>query len=294
MKTEIPEALKQDLPHTTWGKILTATPVIMTVVSTMLAGLASSEMTRAQYSRSTGAQQQAKAGDQWSFFQAKRLRGSMQRGTLDLLQATAPLRPLGAGVLTGLAPAVVAALQNGEVPASPAGSELPADIKAALAMLENARPDEEVAEAVNTLDAKSIATAERAAHERADALDAVTRPVNQAIDTLEKSLAGGDQGRLRDFTAARLRYTATRYDAEARLNQTVAQLIELEVRKSNLVAERHHRRSQRFFFGMLGAQAAVIVSTFSLAARNRSMLWTVAAGAGLAAISFAIYVYFYV
>ncbi len=53
-------------------------------------------------------------------------------------------------------------------------------------------------------------------------------------------------------------------------------------------------RSQRFFFGMLAAQAAVIVSTFSLAAQKRSILWTLAAVAGLAAIAFAVYVYFYV
>src|SRR6266700_6449549 len=86
MKVTIPENLKKDVPQTKWGKLLTATPVVMTVVATMLAGLASSEMTRAQYDRSLGAQQQSKAGDQWSFFQAKRLRGAIQRNTADLLQ----------------------------------------------------------------------------------------------------------------------------------------------------------------------------------------------------------------
>src|SRR5512135_846540 len=94
MKINIPDALKADVPPTIWGKILLATPVVMTVVATLLAGLASSEMTRAQYNRSLAAQQQAKAGDQWSFFQAKRLRGAMQISTLDLLKVTAPLRPL--------------------------------------------------------------------------------------------------------------------------------------------------------------------------------------------------------
>ena len=87
MSTKIPDALKADMPQTTWGRILLATPVVMTVVATLLAGLASSEMTRAQYNRSLAAQQQAKAGDQWSFFQAKRLRGTMQLSTLDVLKA---------------------------------------------------------------------------------------------------------------------------------------------------------------------------------------------------------------
>src|SRR5574340_1115601 len=99
MKVQIPDQLKADMPQTTWGKILSATPVVMAVVATMLAGLASSEMTRAQYDRSLAAQQQSKAGDQWSFFQAKRLRGAFQRNTLDLLQSIVELHPVTAEAL---------------------------------------------------------------------------------------------------------------------------------------------------------------------------------------------------
>ena len=98
----------------------------------------------------------------------------------------------------------------------------------------------------------------------------------------------------RDFTVARLRYTAQRYEAEARLNQAIANLLELQVRKNNISAERHHRRSGRFFFGMLGAQAGVIIATFAIAARKRNLLWSLAAAAGAAAVSFAIYVYLFV
>src|SRR5436190_8176106 len=94
MKIKIPDELKTDVLQTVWRKILTATPVVMTVVATALAGLASSEMTRAQYDRSLAAQQQSKAGDQWSYFQAKRLRGAMQHSTLDLLQSTTQVHPL--------------------------------------------------------------------------------------------------------------------------------------------------------------------------------------------------------
>ncbi len=53
MKVTIPEELKRDMPQTGWGKILSATPIVMTVIATMLAGLASSEMTRAQYDRAS-------------------------------------------------------------------------------------------------------------------------------------------------------------------------------------------------------------------------------------------------
>src|SRR5215831_10142167 len=93
-KITVPEELKSDLPQSRFGKVLSATPVVMAVVATMLAGLASSEMTRAQYDRSLGAQQQSKAGDQWSFFQAKRLRGAVQQNAVELLESMTQLRPL--------------------------------------------------------------------------------------------------------------------------------------------------------------------------------------------------------
>src|SRR3954464_2010424 len=99
LKVTVPEELKKDVPQTTFGKILTATPVAMAVIATMLAGLASSEMTRAQYDRSLAAQQQSKAGDQWSFFQAKRLRGAYQRNTADLLQSITETHAIDSAVL---------------------------------------------------------------------------------------------------------------------------------------------------------------------------------------------------
>src|SRR5882757_2745895 len=98
-KTEIPEVLKADLPPTKWGKILGATPIIMTVIATMLAGLASSEMTKAQYDRALAAQLQSKAGDQWGYFQAKKLRSALAHNSLDLLAATSDVQPLDAAAL---------------------------------------------------------------------------------------------------------------------------------------------------------------------------------------------------
>src|ERR1041384_7996024 len=305
-KITIPDELKADVPQTKWGKILTATPVVMTVVATMLAGLASSEMTRAQYSRSLAAQQQSKAGDQWSFFQAKRLRGSMQRSTLDVLQSTTALRPFDPTTLKQGGPAelsalldspagapTLAALLEDKLPATPAALAPDPRVKAALEVLESSKPETEITPFIEALNDPLLTEALRAAKDRVTALDVTLAPVNQAVDQIEKWLTktsgnatdGTGVSRLRDFTAVRLRYTAPRYAAEARLTQAVANVYELLVRRSNLTAERHHRRSVRFFIGMLAAQAAVIVSTFSLAARKRSILWTLAAAAGLAAVS---------
>ncbi len=335
MKVQIPDQLKADVPPTNWGKMLAATPVVMAVIATLLAGLASSEMTRAQYDRALAAQQQSKAGDQWNFFQAKRLRGALQRNSLDLLQSTVELHPLTATALKDAAdqlPAqpdqseaakvrtemlaalesaagqqALSCLQRGEVPKVPPAPALDPNVKAALDAVEGLTPEAEIAPLLARVSNKTLDEALLAARERAQVFDTTSKPVNEAIDQLESllaQLAASLQGKpaslafaaslTRDFTAARLRYGALRYEVEARLNQAIANFYELQVRKSNISAERHHNRSQRFFFGMLAAQLGVIVSTLAMAARQRNLLWSIAAAAGLLAIAFAIYVYLYV
>lgn len=292
-KIQIPDDLKRDLPQTGFGRILGATPIVMTVIATLLAGLASSEMTRAQYHRAFAAQLQSKAGDQWSFFQAKRLRSAMARNTVGLLQATGEVGPFPADALPGGDPVTVAALGKGQLPVAPK-AELDDSIKAVLAAEAAGRPESEVQSMMAGLDEAALARALSSARAAANAFDKAIRPINEAIDRLEATLTTGDRQLLRDFAAARLHYAAERYDREARLNQTIAAVYELQVGRANSEAEHHHRRSTNFFFGMLAAQAAVIVSTFSIAARRRSFLWSLAATAGFAAVSFAAYVYFYI
>jgi len=329
MKVTIPEELKKEVPQTTFGKILSATPVVMAVVATMLAGLASSEMTRAQYDRSLAAQQQSKAGDQWSFFQAKRLRGAYQQNTADLLQTIVEVHPFDLAALKTMAEQLpnsaetaktksdllsvlessqqpLALLQKGELPGTVPSVTIAPQIKTALDTVENLRTDTEVAAALASVSNQSLEEAIRSSRDQSLAFDATTKPINQVIDKLDSILdrqpampksgsavAAGTTGSSlqRDFTAARLKYAALRYEVEARLNQSIANLYELQVRKSNISAERHHARSQRFFFGMLGTQLAVIISTFAIAARQRNLLWSLAAVAGLLAVAFAIYVY---
>jgi hypothetical protein len=312
-KIEIPDSLKADIPKTLLGRIMTATPIVMTVIATMLAGLASSEMTKAQYDRSLAAQQQSKAGDQWSFFQAKRLRSALQRNTLDLLQASSDIHPLDIAALTQPNPPsdgtqkivallataagqdAFALLQKGELPTTPNAKPVAPEVTAALHAIEDLKPDAEIAALLGKISDKLLTETIVAAKERTDAFDAATKPVNQVIDTTEDALQSQPASPAkRDFTAARLRYAAQRYDTEARLNQAIASLYELQVRKNNISAERHHGRSQRFFYGMLGAQLAVIISTFSIAARQRNLLWTLAAAAGVTALIFAGWVYLYI
>jgi hypothetical protein len=336
-KITIPEELKADLPQSTFGKILGATPVVMAVVATMLAGLASSEMTRAQYDRSLGAQQQSKAGDQWSFFQAKRLRGAIQQNTADLLQTITEVHPFDSAALDQLAQQstdssniaalkkefdgvlgssagqqALALLKSGAPPKTDAALTMSPAISAAMHGVETSSSDAEMIPLVNRVDNKSLDAAILAARDQAQNFDIATKPINQAIDQLDalfdrvsmpkKMVSSRSEGPsveqtkslARDFTAARLRYVALRYEIEARLNQTIAILYEIQVRKNNISAEHHHRRSQRFFFGMLAAQAGVIISTFAIAAKRRNFLWFIAAAAGLLAVGFAVYVFLYV
>jgi hypothetical protein len=292
-KTEIPAALKADLPPTKWGKILAATPVVMAVVATMLAGLASSEMTKAQYDRSLAAQIQSKAGDQWSYYQAKKSRSALAHNSLDLLAATGETLPLDSTVLAKTDDATIAAFTKNELP-KVAPAKFDDNVQTALDALANSAPETEIsADLVKVKDA-DLADALKAAQQAALDFDNATKSINKNSDKLDETLIAGDKNAFRSFSAARLRYTATRYDAEARLNQVIASVYELQVRKSNASAEKHHRRSGKFFYGMLAAQLAVIIATFAIAARQRNFLWSVAAAAGLAAISFSVYVFLYV
>jgi hypothetical protein len=308
MKTQIPEQLKADLPQTTFGRILAATPVVMTVIATLLAGLATREMTVAQYERSNAAQQQSKAGDQWNFFQAKKLRSQLQRNTLDIMQATTEVGALDTAAVGKLDASFtdasfkqsLDAVQSVHLPSAGPALQFDPDLQAALTAFANQAPEEEFSAAVQKVNGPALDKAVRTAIEQAHAFDAATKPLNTAVDKVDAALAKSGEGLtqvdrplLRGFTAARLRYAAARYDAEARLNQTVAALYEVQVKKSNLSAERHHRRSQKFFFGMLGAQAAVIIATFAMAARKRNLLWSIAAAAGITAVAFAVYIYFF-
>ncbi|HWQ92956.1 MAG TPA: DUF4337 family protein [Clostridia bacterium] len=321
MKVEIPEALKADVPLSTWGKVLTSTPVIMTVLATLLAGLASSEMTKAQYERALAAQQQSKAGDQWNFFQAKRLRGAIYRNTLDLLQSSGELRGVDGAAFVQIAgqgatgEALRAALnsdaglraleclQKGQAPELPPAFDIPPELEAGIRAIEDTAPEGEIRGMLSGVSDATVVSTLKAARERANRYDKTTGPLNGVIDQMDKALVSVNQagtgGRevkelTRDFTAARLRYSASRYEAEARLNQAVAGFFEVQVRKSNHSAERHHARSQRFFFGMLAAQMAVIVATLAIAARQRNLLWSIAAAAGVLALALGFYVYLFV
>jgi hypothetical protein len=111
---EEPQPSSSSPPQNFWNRILTSTPVILTVVATVLAGLSSSEMTWAQYHRALAAQNQSKAGDQWNFFQAKRIRGTNVEMTIDVLRALSETGPVDQAALQTAAERLLQELQRGE------------------------------------------------------------------------------------------------------------------------------------------------------------------------------------
>jgi Domain of unknown function (DUF4337) len=414
-------------PKTLWDTILGATPVALTVLATILAGLSSAEMTKAQYHRSLAAQEQSKTSDEWAYFQAKKYRSTYSVGTASQLRLQSTRQPFTAAALLALlggmakdlqgldervgdllaflkanqAPlgdrakefqerlpafrqGVKERLQKLKVAMDDLAKELPgSDYKKTFALL----PSEDLPTADGTGKADDIAAtltndlktvnpvlhdafqvidghqskAEldavcnripeeqvRQAHEVVEqhvaAFDKAHKPVGKALDHIGKDLddclelqgwaregtsdlhldagnpvAGADDkpwGRFQaslaalsrdteeqyasasrssaDFTAARLRYNARRYDHEARYNQTSAWLHEIQVNKSSLLSDRYRFRSMLFFIGMLAAQGGVTIATLSLALRRRSILWTLATIAGLTALALSGYVFLFI
>jgi hypothetical protein len=398
-----------------WETILTMTPVILTVVATLLAGLSSGEMTKAMYHRSLAGQNQSKVGDQWAFFQAKRIRGTTMETEIDLLPAVAKVGPLTPAMLKAsaarltrtlnearpkvealqkaareageaqLADQAEALLKNkpddllkavevaieknkkvfdylgtGKLPKpeklSPEAEEYSKafkeqkaegetgkedspkikNLKAALKALNDRKSETEVGNIVRKVDQQTLEEAIHGAEVYAKDFDDASntpgrqlRSLNSALSQLtlqaallyqlsaasegsrpgestpppalkdsmegvnKASLAAGkaadDLNRL--FLAAQGDFTARRYRNEAGNNQDISQLYEVQVHRSSANSDAHIRRSGFFFFGMLGAQCGVAIASISLAARKKSLLWALAAIAGIGAMVFSGYVY---
>ncbi len=366
---------------TFWENLVVYTPVVLTVLATVLAGISSSEMSAAQYFRSIAAQMQSKVSDQWNFFQAKHLREEQALSTIQLLQNLTQPTPLDAQSLQAagqhltdqMRRAIIETVDtsNAIAPNTAASKELtdctdrviylikqlnesttrPDTASAMTSFFRGDMPkiqDEPIADqaiidsihAINNrvpevdlerqagqIDQDSLDRAVTAASDNAVAFDnAITssqQQVNQFMavfdEISQKTAMFGRTARwvtdqvngnvfdkstvsVQDiagqlnaaFSIARLRFNSARYDRDARYNQVLAELYEVRVRKESYLSERHRLRSKEFFYVMLAAQTGVTIATLSLAVRRRMILWGFAVAAGLAAVSFAAYVYLFV
>jgi hypothetical protein len=383
--------LPAEPPKTLWDKVLAYSPVVMTVIATLLAGMSNSELSAAQYERSAAAQYQSKAGDEWNYFQVKKIRGSAMEMTVDVLAGLSQAGAFDAGRLAASAgrwgPRAAAAVKdvhNGTADLKAEGDQrvlvdadrarLLADaevfggecagiphllktpgtleaiggattgpdfapipihdpkIRAATEAIAANKPEVEIAALVREVDAHAWEEEMKTFQTRSAALDAATGPTSKALESLRPelerlcaaanscarvarelaeaepaaelqvrsgavrltALAAEVQAAAAEFASLRASFGARRYAMEAPLNQRMAELTEIKVHQANAEAEHHRKRSRLFFVGSLIAQAAVIGSTLALAMRKKSLLWGVAAVAGLAALSFGLYVRMFV
>ena len=113
-KAETPSV--KEKPEGFWGTVLTVTPIVMTVLATVFAGLSSGEMTKSMYFRSLAAQMQSKVGDQWSFFQAKRIRGTIYETAIDLIEGQSHPEPFDLAQIESVSAQVVQLFERGGDP----------------------------------------------------------------------------------------------------------------------------------------------------------------------------------
>jgi hypothetical protein len=430
-------------PRSLWETVLTSTPVILTIVATFLAGQSSGEMTRAQYHRALASQNQSKVGDQWAFFQAKRMRGTSYEMTAELLDTLRDVSPFQRDSLPTAAqqmarelkPAVaqserlreavaavrgangndslgqlearavrlaevsrtvagraekesvrIASLLNPPAARPDGGSDTPAkgkegqlsaqdldaafkalnsseaeapprkegkagppwglsaeeakQVEAAIAAIKTREPEKKVLALVAHLRDETLQQAIAAAEKQAEESNRKGKAVENALAVLDALVKGqvvlgrdfvraardfrlalavaeGEVGAVpesvrkafraversaevvralsddlnNDYTAARLAFTARRYETDARENQVAAYLYDVKVQLSSARSDHHLQRSKNFFYGMLAAQVAVTIATLALAVRQKSLMWGLAACAGVGAILFGVYVF---
>jgi hypothetical protein len=202
-------------------KTLTTVPVVLTVLATILAGLSSSEMTQSMYFRSLAAQDQSKAGSQWAFFQAKRIRGTTMESNGDLIRTLTEPPQVDSVRLRAGVERVEAALRRAGGPQEVAdaanrlrqivnrdsvkrslgfitGSELPAivesrthdeQIRTLLKAIEDRQTEKQTEADVAQLPSGKIDEALQQAEANAAAFDDVCKPIADEMRPLERAVA---------------------------------------------------------------------------------------------------------
>lgn len=275
-----------DEPRSLFDRLGAALPVALTALSTVFAGMSTGELSRAMYWRSTAAQDQAKANDQWSLAGFKRDRALVCETTAETLRAVGGYKPVAEPPKTPTPEFVRRvgewARGKGDPPAADAG------VRAVLVAVHAGDADAEVLPLARKVDPAGL-NAEIAAG---------LRNVTEAEKEFDAELAAvkGQATTAANDTkasAAALRYDvdSRRYRAEATANQWVGFLYEVRVKTSTAASDRHRHRSENFFIAMLAAQVGAVGSSLALARKRRNVLWLLAGTAGLVAVGFGGFVY---
>jgi hypothetical protein len=281
----MPDAPPVEPKRSLFEKLGAGLPVGLTALATILAGLSTGELNRAMLWRSTAAQDQGKANDQWSLAAHKRDRALMCETTADALRAVGGYRTPPDLPKTPTPEFVQQAgayiSGSGEPPATDAG------VRGVLWAMQMGYDGDA------TVLARGVDGATLNAEIRAGL--AKVGEVERAFDAelsaaKERATAAPAEGKAA-ATALRYEVDSRRYRAEATANQWVGFLYEVRIKRSTAESESHLHRSENFFFAMLAAQVGGVGSSLALARKRRSVLWLVAGIAGLVAVGFGAFVY---
>lgn len=284
----------QGPPKNLLEKFGAALPIALTAIATAFAGLSSSEMSRAMYHRSEAAQDQSKANDQWSVASHKRDRSLMMQ------TAALMLRPDEAFKLPIPEPAdsfgtpgsASQTARDWMSQGGPPSQTFPAIDDAAIVKVLDAnrdgKPEAELLGAARGVNRVKLEETIDRANAELKRIDAEWQPV---VDVLNRRLAAMAESRDRGQQAKHMEVEQRRYRIEANLNQQLGHLYEVRVKTSSLQSERHHSRSENFFYAMLAGQAGATLAALALARKRQSGLWLGAGLIGTVSVGFGAYVY---
>ena len=284
----------QGPPKNLLEKFGAALPIALTAIATAFAGLSSSEMSRAMYHRSEAAQDQSKANDQWSVASHKRDRSLMMQTAALMLRPDEAFKlkvPVEDDFFGPHEPANDAArewiLGRGPPPRTFPAIDDPA-IVAVLDANRDGKPEAELLGAARGVNRVKLEETIDRANAELKRIDAEWQPI---LDILTRRLATVTANYDRTQQAKHMEVEQRRYRIEANLNQQLGHLYEVRVKTSSLQSERHHSRSENFFYAMLAGQAGATLAALALARKRQSGLWLGAGLIGTVSVGFGAYVY---
>lgn len=316
-------APKPEEPKGVIQKLGAALPIGLTALATVFAGMSTGALQQAMYWKSQAAQDQSKATNQWSLAGFKRDRALIMQTTAAQLRAASEYRfPTFAKTAAKSAGDPEAEKKAKEVEevqakalgwlieekgdkAGPPRVKLPEitdeNIKALREGIETRRPEAELLALAAKVNKDAINKAIDDLEKAVEQVDKDWDPIIKAAASLVQKEANikpdaSDEDRKTKATnataaqATGFELEQRRYRAESFMNQGIAFLYEIRVKVSTAESDKHRRKSQHFFYAMLAAQIAAVISSLALARQKMSVLWLFASFIGLASIGIGAYV----
>lgn len=294
--TPTPEA-----PKTLMEKVGVALPVGLTALATVFAGMSTGALQKAMYWKSQAAQDQAKATSQWSLAGFKRDRALiMQTAGAQLLVAAGFAKPefvLGSAqsddpvyqkAMAWLTEKGSKGLPQARLP-EVAEEKIPGLVEAIRAR----QPEAALLKLAAKVSHESINSAIDEAEKATEQIDRDWDPIIKAAARLTSEVS--DKTVSPATRSARLAagydLEERRYRVESRLNQGIGNLYEVRVKVSTAESDKHRRKSENFFYSMLGAQIGATAASLGLARKRQPLMWLLAGFVGLLAIGYGGYVF---